>query len=157
MTPAEKIKTEQDITRIGLSKRSKLPMLTLRTHSMLDYLLAALTMVSPYLFGFSNIERARNLFFVVAIAMVIYSAITDYKYSLLKIFPFGLHRVFDWTAGAFIATGYSIFTYRPLLTPVQIASHIILGFIIIGTGALTRSLTLPEVIETANSAKKNVA
>jgi hypothetical protein len=151
------IDPKKDMQRIGLSKRSQIPMLTLKTHSILDYLLAFIIAISPYVFGFANITAGRNLFLITEAILILYSLITDYSYSLVSILPFSLHRAFDWTAGAFIAIGYSLFGYGGRLTAGQTALHLILGFMVILSGTLTRTLTLSEAVDTSSEKKDHAA
>ena len=39
-------------------------MISLRNHNIADYIIGAVLIVSPYLFGFSHVDAARNLFLI---------------------------------------------------------------------------------------------
>jgi hypothetical protein len=116
-------------------------MIPLRAHNVLDYVIAALLVVSPWVFGFSDVNAARNLFLVGGIALACYSLLTNYYYSALRIIPLGVHMTLDALMGIVLILGPALFGYRPFLTNGQYALHIVLGIGAIGLVALTRPRT----------------
>ena len=116
-------------------------MVSLRTHNILDYVGAAVLVLSPFLFGFSGVVEARNTFMVLGFGLAAYSLLTRYEYSLAKIIPLGVHMILDVLAGIALMVAPAVFNYRFLLTDWQYALHFILGIGVLGLVALTRRKT----------------
>jgi hypothetical protein len=113
-------------------------MIPLRIHNILDYVAAGVLVVSPYVFGFSDVSYARNLFVILGLVLAGYSAITKYRYSIAKIIPLGPHMFLDVLTGFFLMVGPYAFNYRALITDGQTALHFILGLGVWALVALTR-------------------
>lgn len=118
-------------------------MISLRTHNVLDYVGAVALIASPYLFGFADIPAARTLFLVLGFGLAIYSAMTKYYYSVLKIIPVGLHMAFDVSAGIITLLGPWLFGYRNLLTGGQLALHFVLGLGVLALVTFTDRKSTP--------------
>ena len=116
-------------------------MIPLRIHNILDYVIAALLVLAPFVFGFSDIEIARDLFVVLGVGLASYSLITRYYYSLAKIIPVGVHMVFDTAAGAVILAAPYVTGYRENLTSLQLGVHLVMGLGAIGLVAVTKPRT----------------
>jgi hypothetical protein len=121
-------------------KRSSV-VIRLDTHNVLDYVLGAVLVFSPYIFGFSDIFPARNLFLVMGFALIGYSLLTDYRYSVFKVIPLGAHMALDVVLGLSLIFVPSIVGYRPLLTGFQYAIHLIFGLGAIALVTLTQPKT----------------
>jgi hypothetical protein len=117
-------------------------MVSLKVHNVLDYVLGAVLIVCPFVFGFSGIDAGRDLFLVLGIGLIGYSLCTDYTYSLFKWIPVGWHMAFDAIAGVLLILGSYIFGYNDLLTAGQTVLHYVLGIGAIALVAATR--TKPE-------------
>jgi hypothetical protein len=116
-------------------------MISLRAHNVIDYIVGAVLFVAPWIFGFADIVAARNLLLFSGVALIGYSLITNYYYSLAKILPLGLHMTFDAVLGVLMILAPALFGYRDLLTEGQYAAHIVLGIGAVGLVALTRPRT----------------
>jgi hypothetical protein len=116
-------------------------MLSLRTHNILDYVGAAILVLSPFLFGFSDVDVARNVFLFLGFGLALYSLITRYEFSVAKIIPLGVHMTLDVLEGVFLMVAPSLFDYRPLLTDLQYGLHFVLGIGVIGLVAITKRKT----------------
>jgi hypothetical protein len=116
-------------------------MVSLRTHNILDYVGAATLVLAPFVFGFADVAAARNVFLVLGIGLACYSLITNYRYSIAKIIPLGVHMALDVSAGVVMMLAPSIFGYRADITGGQYALHFILGLGVIGLVAMTRRKT----------------
>lgn len=116
-------------------------MIPLKVHNVLDYVIGALLVVSPWVFGFSEITTARNLFLVLGIGLVAYSLLTNYYYSALRVIPLGVHMTLDALVGILMILAPALFGYRPFITDGQYALHIVLGIGAVGLVALTRPRT----------------
>jgi hypothetical protein len=117
------------------------PIISLNTHNIVDYVLGVVLVFSPYVFGFSDLYAAKNVFLVLGFGLLGYSLITQYKYSVLKILPLGPHMALDVVLGIVLMLAPSVFSYAPLLTGFQYAWHFICGIGAIGLVALTRPKT----------------
>jgi hypothetical protein len=133
-------------------------MISLRTHNILDYVIGAVLILCPYVFGFSEVDAARNTFLVLGFGLIAYSLLTNYFYSAVKLIPVNVHMVLDVLAGVALILSPSIFGYRGLLTGFDYALHFILGFGAIGLVALTdRTKTRTRVTTTDRGDLRRVA
>lgn len=115
-------------------------MLTLKIHNILDFVLAALIAVSPFIFGFSDIPVARVFFPIVGLFQLLHSLSTRYEFSVMKLIPMGLHMLLDFCNAILIFFGPYIFGYREALTRNQVLYHMALGLLALGLIAFTRIL-----------------
>src|SRR3989338_2511280 len=74
-------------------------MLSIKTHNILDYVTGAILLFVPAIFGFSEIDAARNIFIFAGISLIGYSLLTKYQYSLWKVIPLGVHMSLDVLLG----------------------------------------------------------
>ena len=116
-------------------------MFSLRTHNVLDYFIGAFLVVSPWIFGFDGVTAARSVFLVGGIALIGYSLLTNYYYSVARIIPLGVHMAFDAILGVVFILAPALFGYREFLTQGQYAVHVVLGIGAVGLVALTRPRT----------------
>ncbi len=116
-------------------------MLPLRIHNLLDYLIGALLIVTPWLFGFPEIQAARTLFLISGIGLIGYSVLTNYYYSVARVIPLGTHMTLDTVLGLFMILSPALFGYRESLSETQYAVHIALGIGLVGFVAVTRPRT----------------
>lgn len=114
-------------------------MVSLKVHNVLDYIIALTLVAAPFLFGFSEIEAARNVFLILGVGLAAYSLITKYYYCIARILPVGVHMVFDAGAGLVVMAAPYIFGYRDFLTTTQFAVHIVMGLGAIGLVAVTKT------------------
>jgi hypothetical protein len=113
-------------------------MIPLRIHSIVDYVAAVVLLAAPYVFGFADIDIARNFFLFLGVALAAYSAITKYRYSLAKIIPVGPHMFLDVVVGFFTMIAPYVLNYRLAISSAQTAAHYFIGLAIWGLVALTR-------------------
>lgn len=111
--------------------------ISLKTHNILDYVAGLFLLVSPFLFGFSNVENARITFLILGSGLIFYSALTKYYYAVARIIPLGVHMTLDIISGLVLMMAPWIFNYRDLLGGFQLALHFVLGFGVIGLVGLT--------------------
>jgi hypothetical protein len=116
-------------------------MISLKAHNVLDYIVAAVLVIAPWLFRFSEVVAARNVFLFIGIGLAAYSLLTKYYYALLRVIPLGVHMTMDAIAGVFLILAPALFGYRDLITQGQYAAHIVLGIGAVGLVALTRPRT----------------
>ena len=112
-------------------------MISLRVHNILDYVIGAVLALCPYVFGFSGIPAARNVFLVLGLGLIAYSLCTNYYYSIAKFIPLGVHMAMDVIAGIVLILAPGIFGYRALISDSQYVLHFIMGLAAVGLVALT--------------------
>jgi len=112
-------------------------MISLRIHNILDYVAGAVLMISPWVFGFSDVIIVRNTFLTLGIGVVLYSLLTKYYYSVAKLIPLRAHMFLDIASGILLMLSPTMFNYQRLITNGQHALHYILGFGVIGLVFLT--------------------
>lgn len=64
-----------------------------KTHGILDYALAALFLLAPMLFGFS--ETAATVSYVIGVLYIGTSLLTRYPLGAIKVIPFPIHGVLE--------------------------------------------------------------
>jgi hypothetical protein len=78
--------------------------LTPTLHGVVDYLAAAGLLTMPFILGVgSTAPLARWLAVGAGLALVIYSLMTDYRFSAIRILPFRQHLVIDTLAAVVFA------------------------------------------------------
>jgi hypothetical protein len=113
-------------------------MIPLRVHSIVDYVAAVVLVAAPYVFGFADIDVARNFFLVLGIGLAAYSALTKYRYSFAKIIPIGPHMFLDVVVGFLTMVGPYVLNYRLAISSAQTAAHYFIGLGVWALVALTR-------------------
>jgi hypothetical protein len=123
---------------IGTTFRAGRPLINLKNHGIADYVIGAVLVFSPYVFGFDNLAVARNLFLVLGLGLIAYSLLTRYPLSIAKIIPLGVHMTLDVIAGVVLLFAPYVFAYRDSITDFQYALHVIYGVAAIALVAFTR-------------------
>jgi hypothetical protein len=121
-------------------------MVSLRTHNILDYVAGALLLFIPAIFGFSEIDAARNVFIFAGISLIAYSLLTKYHYALWRVIPLGVHMSLDVLVGVVVMLAPWVFGYRDLLTSGQEVVHYVLALGVYALVAFTQPKTEGEVI-----------
>jgi hypothetical protein len=104
-----------------------------RSHAILDYVVAFLLLVLPWLVPFPD-ETTAKISLAAGAVLATYSLMTDYDVAVLRFIPMPIHRTLDLLLGAgllfspihFATTGYAA------------AAFIILGLMMLGLAFLTR-------------------
>lgn len=113
----------------------------LKVHNVLDYLGGATLLLLPTLFGFSDVEVANTFCMIMGVSLLAYSAVTNYRYSLINVIPLGVHMTLDAIAGSLILIAPWFLGYEYALTTGQIWAHVIAGGGLLAVVAFTRPLT----------------
>ena len=114
-------------------------MLPLKVHNVLDYVIGALLVLSPYVFGFSGVLEARNVFLVLGYALIAYSLVTKYYYSIAKLIPLPVHMFLDVVVGLVLLLAPSLLGYRTDLSTGAYVWHFVLGLGALGMVTFTRN------------------
>lgn len=123
--------------------------ISLDTHNVLDYVIGAVLVLSPAIFGFSDLTAARNLFLVLGFGLIAYSLCTNYRYSIFKFISVPTHMTFDVLAGLCLIAGPWLLGYAPLLSNGLLLLHFIYGASAILLVAFTQRRTRMHKIEHA--------
>lgn len=107
-----------------------------RIHGMLDYLLGALLIASPWLFGFADHEAARWVPVVLGAGVLLYSLFTDYEMGAVKKLQMPAHLLLDALGGVLLAVspwmlGFDDRVWMP---------HVVLGLVEVVTAAITNTV-----------------
>lgn len=119
-------------------------MLSLRTHNIVDYVGGALLLLAPFLFGFADLEVARNVFLISGATLILYSLFTNYEYAVLRVLPLGVHMTLDVLIGVVLMVSPWLFAYREFLSPGQEYLHYLLGVGLFAFVGITREKTEEE-------------
>ena len=113
-------------------------MVSIKAHNVLDYVLGGVLILSPYVFGFAEVDAARGLFLFLGFGIIAYSLITAYPYSIFKWIPLGWHMGLDVLLGVSLILGAYVFGYNEFMTFGQMVVHYVLGIGAISLVAVTR-------------------
>jgi VIT1/CCC1 family predicted Fe2+/Mn2+ transporter len=103
-------------------------------HGVLDYVLGALLIAAPFLFGFSDVGAATTVSIVAGVLVILSGASTDgLRTSLVKVIPLGAHIMLDYLLGA-------LFIAAPFLFGFSDESAPTVFFIVLGVLALLITL-----------------
>lgn len=100
-------------------------MISLRTHNMIDYLAGFLVALSPFALGMADIPAARHALMSLGLAHIVYSLLTNYRFSIGKMIPLRLHMAMDATGVVLVMCAPFIFGYGSRLNGFQIFFHFI--------------------------------
>jgi hypothetical protein len=107
---------------------------------MLDYPLGIVLILSPWIFGFSDVGGACvALPIIVGALMVAQSLITDWELSIADILPLPVHLMMDVLAGAVLAISPFVFGFSDEGTNAWLP-HVIFGLGLIGSGLMTQRM-----------------
>jgi hypothetical protein len=105
-----------------------------RVHGMLDYLVGALLIVAPWLFGFAAGGAETWVPVVLGAAAILYSLFTDYELGVVRRIPMPTHLMLDLGSGVLLAISPWLFGFADRVWQ----PHLIIGLIEIGTAVMTR-------------------
>lgn len=105
-----------------------------RTHGVLDYLIGAVLIAAPWLFGFAlhGVETWAPV--TLGALLILYSMFTDYEFSVVRRIPMRIHLGLDIAGGAVLAAspwlfGFSEYVFVP---------HLAVGLLEAGAAAVTQ-------------------
>ena len=104
-----------------------------RIHGILDYLVALIFIVTPWLLGFNGPDTATYILVALGIVAILYSLITNYEWGAVKMLPMPMHLMLDLASGFLLAIspwlfGFSKYIYLP---------HLLLGILAILVSVMT--------------------
>lgn len=107
-----------------------------KTHGILDYLVGAILIFSPWLFNFYNEGPESWVPIVLGIGTLAYSMMTNYELGLLKAMSMRTHLAMDFGGGVILAASPWIFGFADLV----FWPHLILGIFEIMASLITETL-----------------
>ena len=107
-----------------------------RIHGMLDYLLGALLIASPWVFGFGDGGAETWVPVVLGAGVLLYSLFTDYELGVVKRLQMPAHLLLDVLGGLLLAVSPWLFGFDTLVwTP-----HVVLGLVEVAVAAVTNTV-----------------
>jgi hypothetical protein len=111
-----------------------------RVHGILDYLMGAFLIISPWVFDFADGGAKQWVPIILGAGAIMYSLITDYEYSVSKSISMRTHLMLDLCSGILLAAspwlfGFSEEVYMP---------HLVLGIFEIGASLFTHRVASTE-------------
>lgn len=107
-----------------------------RIHGILDYLMGALLIVSPWLFGFADEGgAARWIPIVLGAGVILYSLLTKYELGLAGLIPMAVHLGLDAGGGLLLAVSPWLFGFADRVW----IPHAVFGLLEVGAALLTKS------------------
>jgi hypothetical protein len=107
-----------------------------RVHGMLDYLLGALLIAAPWLFGFAAGGAEQWVPVALGAGVLLYSAFTDYELGLVKKLQMPAHLLLDALGGLLLAASPWMFGFDERVW----MPHVIVGLIEVVTAAITNTV-----------------
>ena len=108
-------------------------------HGMLDYPAGILLIAAPWIFGFSDIDAARNVAIVIGAVVIVQSLMTDYEFSVADVLPLSAHLTMDVLAGIVLAASPWIFRFADEGTEAWLPlPHLVFGLGLIAAGLMTQ-------------------
>lgn len=95
-------------------------------HAIGDYLIGALLLVGPWLFGFTDDLRSGLVTQAFGVAIIGYSLFTDYEPSVRRKIPIRTHMRFDMICGGLLIGSPWIFKFAPITW----IPHLVIGIVI---------------------------
>jgi uncharacterized membrane protein HdeD (DUF308 family) len=106
-------------------------------HGMLDYPAGILLIASPWIFGFSDIDAARNVAIVIGVVVLAQSLMTDYELSVVDVLPLSAHLMMDVVAGIVLAVSPWLFGFADEGTEAWLP-HLVFGLGLLAAGLMTQ-------------------
>jgi hypothetical protein len=107
-----------------------------RVHGMLDYLLGALLIAAPWLFGFADGGAEQWVPVGLGAAVLLYSAFTDYELGLVKKLQMPAHLLLDALGGLLLAASPWMFGFDERVW----IPHVAVGLVEVLTAAITNTV-----------------
>lgn len=113
-----------------------------RVHGILDYLVAVMLILAPWLFGFARGGAETWVFVALGVITIMYSACTDYERGIFKTLSMPAHLKLDMANGLLLTLSPWIFGFSEYVW----APHVIFGLMELGVTLMSR----PVAYETAS-------
>lgn len=105
-----------------------------RVHGIIDYLMGALLIAAPWIFGFNRGGAETWVPVILGAGVILYSLFTDYELGAVRKLSMPAHLMMDVVGGIFLAVSPWLFDFDEFVY----LPHLILGIAEIGTGLFTK-------------------
>jgi hypothetical protein len=105
-----------------------------KTHGYMDYIVGALLIAAPWLFGFDKDDAAVYIPVILGASAVVYSLLTDYELGAWPELSMRTHLGLDLASGVLLAVSPWLFGFADYVW----APHLIFGLLEIGTALMTK-------------------
>lgn len=112
---------------------------------MLDYMTGALLMAAPWLLGFYRGGAETWIPVILGAGALLYSLLTNYELSLMRVIPMPVHLAFDLLSGIVLAASPWVFGFASFV----MLPHMILGVWEIGASLMTSKQ--PAILHSARA------
>jgi len=110
------------------------PLISTKIHAVLDYVMGAFLIATPWLFGFAGLTSVGTWICVIlGAAVIVYSLLTRYEGGLLPVIPMRGHLALDFVSGALLAVSPWLLGFAS----VVFLPHLILGLMEVAASLLT--------------------
>lgn len=106
-----------------------------KIHGYMDYAMAILLIISPWLFGFYQGGAESWVPIILGAGVIVYSLITDYELSATKNISMKTHLTLDLMGGLFLAVSPWLFGFAE----VVYLPHLIFGIAEVGAALMTET------------------
>ena len=110
--------------------------LSTRIHGIMDYLMCALLIASPWLFDFARGGAETWIPVIIGAGGIMYSLMTDYEMSATRKISMSTHLLLDFVAGAFLAVSPWLFNFDEFVY----LPHLIFGLAEMGSALITKKV-----------------
>ena len=107
-----------------------------RVHGMLDYLLGALLIAAPWLFGFADGGAEQWVPVALGAGVLLYSAFTDYELGVVKKLQMPAHLLLDALGGLLLAASPWMFGFDERVW----IPHVAVGLVEVVAAAITNTV-----------------
>lgn len=89
--------------------------ISVRAHGVIDYIVAVLLVVAPFILGFANGGPAMWVPIILGIVLAAYSLTTRYPYSVAALIPLPVHLGLDVASGILLLISPWLFGFSQLV------------------------------------------
>ena len=83
-----------------------------KVHGVLDYVVAAVLLATPYVFGFAGMGGPAVVIpMILGVGLILYSLFTRYEWGLIKVIGMPVHLIFDVLASLFLLASPFLFGF----------------------------------------------
>jgi hypothetical protein len=104
-------------------------------HGILDYLVGALLIAAPWIFGFADNGGPKMWIpIILGASAIVYSVLTNYEWGAIHAIPMPAHLALDFVSGVFLAASPWLFGFADEVK----WPHVLVGLFEIGAALMTR-------------------
>ena len=106
-----------------------------RLHGIIDYVVGAILMASPYVLGFADGGAAEFVPVALGLAAILYSLFTDYELGAVRAIPMPMHLGLDAASGVLLTASPWLFGFAGQVY----LPHLLFGLFEIAASLITRT------------------